>query len=116
MLTRPQIRIFPGLPKSVASIHIHVRASSVRAQRQTRRRPLQLHHVLNARLDRRVAERLQRSSRKPAPPTFQDQARIRLGFDRQRHREAAALLANRLEGLPVRQGDVRFKTHVEIPY
>ena len=66
----------------------------------------------NARLNGRIAQRLKRSSRRAAPPTFQNGTWIRLGLDRQRNRQAAALFANRLEGLPVNQGDARFKTHV----
>ena len=77
------------------------------------RRPFPLNRMSNARLNRRVAQRLKRSSRGAAPPTFQNGAWIRLGLDRQRNREAAALFANQLEGLPVHQGDVRFNTHIE---
>src|SRR5438270_6770382 len=77
------------------------------------RRPFPLNRVSNAGLNRRVAQRLKRSPRGAAPPTFQNRTWIRLSLDRQRNRQAAALFANQLEGLPVYQGDVCFNTHIE---
>jgi hypothetical protein len=67
----------------------------------------------NARLNGRIAQRLKRPSRRAAAPAFQNGAWIRLGLDRQRNRQAAALFANQLECLATHQCDARFNTHVE---
>jgi hypothetical protein len=75
--------------------------------------PHPLHRMPNARLNGRVAQRLKRSPRRAAPPAFQDGTWIRLGLDRQRNRQAAALFANQLECLATHQGDARFNSHVK---
>ncbi|MEH2535955.1 hypothetical protein V1277_004746 [Bradyrhizobium sp. AZCC 1588] len=76
-------------------------------------RPFPLRRMPNSCMDGRVAQRLKRSSRRAAPPAFQNGIRVRPSLDRQRNGQAAALFANRLECLPVLQGDARLNIHTK---